>query len=194
MKIRDLVLYVLLLSLIIYSTDKTLYPDVEYREVRVLMPVNEDSLIQAARRGWIPFDREALIERFGSIYKDTSTHYRDSLCLRDSVVIREYINEIWDVQYLAADTTIEFAGQDSSGEVKWNGSLDLNTVAWWAPVYAIETYWEMNGIEISFPECKPMDRRWYDRFYLGVGLDAGLRPGIQIGYGLNVGDLRRWLR
>jgi len=187
-KIRTGILYLVIALVIFYLGGMVRKPEPEIRTV--MIHTNLDSVIQAARRGYIKYDREALIARFGSIYRDTNVTYLDSLNLRDSVVIKTYYNEIYDVGFLQADTVLQATGTDSTGTVNWKATLGLETVAWWDPVYAIEIFPDLN-VSIGFAEIPKPKIRWYDRFYLGVGLDATLKPGLQIGYGMNVGEIRR---
>lgn len=148
------------------------------------------SIIQKARKGYIEYNYTEFVKKFGSIYKDSVIIYNDS-------TIINYKDSIITIPTLQADTTFSFEKEDTVKQAKFSAKLDLNTIAYWYPVFAIQNTAILRDVTfIVTQQTIPISEwKWYNNFQIGIGTTFNkLDPVFYIGYGISVGDMIRWRR
>ena len=161
-------------------------PIVEYRSDTTYIKPDTASIVANARHGWLEYDYNEFVREFGSTYRDTNWTLLDSIKwnIRDSI---RYI----DIPYMEVDTTFEFSRKDSVKKWEFGAKLDLHAESWWHPLYIMKFDAVLRDVRVITVIPKISTWKWYDNFYIGIGLNMDMKPGLQVGYGFRLSDIKR---
>lgn len=161
-------------------------PVVEYRSDTTYIEPDTASIVAKARHGWLEYDYNEFVRKFGNTYRDTNLTL-DSIKwnIRDSI---RYI----DIPFMEVDTVFEFSRKDSVKKWEFGAKLDLHAESWWHPLYIMKFDAVLRDVRVITVTPQYISSwRWYDNFYIGIGLNMDMKPGLQAGYGFSVGDIFR---
>jgi len=187
-KINEFIIIMLIVAVLFgglgfWINDYISEPDIEYRTDTTYIKPDTASIIQQARKGYIEYNYDEFVKKFGGIYKDSIITYKDSTVIN-------YKDSIITISTLSADTTFSFEKKDTVKQVKFSAKLDLRTVAFLYPICAIQNTATLR--DVTFVTYTTVAKwKWYDNFYVGIGLNMDMKPGLQVGWGLNISDIRR---
>jgi len=182
-------IFVLLFLIGIFFAGRYTSPD-NYIETidTVIMKPDTSSIIQKARIGYIKYNYDELVKKFGKTYKDTLIFEKDSLIIN-------YKDSVITVPMLSSDTVFSFQREDTTKGAKFAAKLDLSTKAYWFPIYAIENTAVLRDVTFTIKTEKPIisaKTKWYDNFQLGIGTTINkIDPIFYIGYGISLGQLKK---
>ena len=157
----------------------------------VLIKPDTSSIIQSARLGYIKYNYDELVKKFGKIYKDTVIIGKDSLIInyKDSIIV---------IPVLSADTTFSFQREDTIKQAKFEAKLDLSTRAYWFPIYAIENTAVLRDVTFTIKSKESIQSipyKWYDSFQVGIGTTVNkLDPIFYVGYGMSFGQIKQLIK
>jgi len=157
----------------------------------VLIKPDTSSIIQSARLGYIKYNYDELVKKFGKIYKDTVIIGKDSLIInyKDSIIV---------IPVLSADTTFSFQREDTIKQAKFEAKLDLSTRAYWFPIYAIENTAVLRDVTFTIKSKESIQSipyKWYDSFQIGIGTTVNkLDPIFYVGYGTSFGQIKQLIK
>jgi len=157
----------------------------------VLIKPDTFSIIQSARLGYIKYNYDELVKKFGKIYKDTVIIGKDSLIInyKDSIIV---------IPVLSADTTFSFQREDTIKQAKFEAKLDLSTRAYWFPIYAIENTAVLRDVTFTIKSKESIQSipyKWYDSFQVGIGTTVNkLDPIFYVGYGMSFGQIKQLIK
>ena len=140
--------------------------------IKVIQPVNLDSVITKARFGYIRYDYAEFIKQFGSVYRDTV--YFDSLHIDTQFV---------SIPVLTSRDTLEFTYSDTLIEL--SGSVDIQTTAFMPPLALIKNKVSLYDLNIivrgnAVPIVSPREFPWWDRFKYGAATTVAVISIIKL--------------